>query len=157
MWAQVSEFFAHNADEQTPLRAELGARWTHWTSSPDFSVLAEPAPPVFGQGDPNLTNCLWDHGRLRLIDFEYAGWSNQPYELALLIEHVQSRHTPDTVWQVLLDQSNLSAAGRRRTLAARRLVAWFWVKTFWPATNTDDARFDDQARRVMRVLDVPAL
>ena len=155
MLTQVQSFFTGAIDLRTSLRDEMYARWSAWTTGTDPKVLAEPIQPILGQGEPNLTNCLWDGERFRLIDWEYAGWSNQPYELALLVEHVQSRETPDDTWQSFLDLSGLTASGHRRTLAARRLVAWFWLVTFWPTGQDDDERFEAQARRVSQVLNEP--
>lgn len=152
MLTQVHDFFVRRAGGETPVREDLYARWTAWAAGADPKILSEPAPPVLGQGDPNLTNCLWDGEQLRLIDWEYAGWSNQPYELALMVEHVQSRRTPDETWQSFLDLSGLTTSGHRRTLAARRLVAWFWLVTFWSAEQVDDERLEVQAKRVLQVL-----
>jgi hypothetical protein len=35
-------------------------------------------PPVFGQGDGNLANFLWDSDRVRLVDFEDSGRMTAP-------------------------------------------------------------------------------
>jgi hypothetical protein len=44
--------------------------------------------PVFGSGDGNLANYLWDGTRVRLVDFEYSGVSDRAFELAEATEHV---------------------------------------------------------------------
>jgi phosphotransferase family enzyme len=62
---------------------------------------------VFGRGDPNLRNFLWNGHTLRLVDFEYAGWSDRAHELADLIEHPESRATPDSSWQAFIDRFDL--------------------------------------------------
>jgi Ser/Thr protein kinase RdoA (MazF antagonist) len=114
MLHQVRQFLSRLDDDATPLRKELAGAWAMWDSGPDPLVITLSAPVVLGQGDPNLTNCLWDGDQLRLVDFEYGGWSNRVYELALLVEHVQSRATPDERWRALIDSSGLSASEQRR-------------------------------------------
>jgi hypothetical protein len=154
MLARVCGAFARlGEDASTGLRREVAARWRRWRAGADCGVLAEPgAAVVFGQGDPNLSNCLWDSGRIRLVDFEYAGWSDPVYELALLIEHVQSRATSDLMWARVLQRYGLTGADSRRLWAARRLVAWFWVAELWPAGAADDDRFVAQAARATHVM-----
>jgi len=84
-----------NTDDPEPLARQALDCWNTWRSSRDDELLAA-APRVFGRGDPNIRNCLWNGHTLRLIDLEYAGWSDRAYELADLIEHPESRTTPDT-------------------------------------------------------------
>jgi len=140
------------ADESSPLRKELLTRWRSWVSGPDITLLGHPSTPVFGQGDPNTSNYLWDGTRVRVIDFEYAGWSNPYYELALLVEHVQSRATTDDRWLLLEDILCPAQEDRDRTNAARALVAWYWTMEFWPHQQADNERFANQAERLLQVL-----
>jgi thiamine kinase-like enzyme len=60
------------------------------------------APAVFGRGDPNPANSLWDGVRLGIVDLENAGWTDRAVDLADLVEHA-------------------------RLLAARRMFAFFWL------------------------------
>ncbi|MCZ1012360.1 aminoglycoside phosphotransferase family protein [Streptomyces lydicus] len=46
--------------------------------------------PVFGPGDGNLANYLWDGSRVRIVDFEDSGCSDRAFELAEITEHVGS-------------------------------------------------------------------
>jgi len=140
------------ADDSSPLGKELFTRWRRWVGGPDIAVLDRVSPPVFGQGDPNVSNYLWDGTRLRVVDFEYAGWSNRYHELALLVEHVQSRATADDHWSLLEDLLCATEEDRVRTRAARVLVAWYWTLEFWPAPGADSERFIRQAERLLHVL-----
>ena len=83
------------------------------------------------RGDPNLANCSCSRQRLRIVDFEYSGWSNRAVDLADLVEHVQSRGTPDESWEWFVEQFRMSGSEQKRLLAARRLSALFWVMKMW--------------------------
>ncbi|MFD2082861.1 Phosphotransferase enzyme family protein [Actinopolymorpha cephalotaxi] len=48
--------------------------------------------PVFGPGDGNLANYLWDGRRVRIVDFEDSGRSDRAFELAEVTEHVPALH-----------------------------------------------------------------
>ena len=54
-----------------PWRAafDAGMRWFGRATEPR----PEPSSVVFGQGDGNLANYLWDGERVRLVDFEDSG------------------------------------------------------------------------------------
>jgi hypothetical protein len=92
----------------------------------------EPDTVVLGRGDNNLANFLWDGDRIRLVDFEYAGWSDRCAEIADLIEHISARSTPDETWQQFLDEFDLSPADSRRVLSARRLYSMEWLFLLLP-------------------------
>ncbi|GAA2756536.1 phosphotransferase family protein [Actinopolymorpha rutila] len=59
---------------------------------------APAVPPVFGPGDGNLANYLWDGSQVRIVDFEDSGRSDRAFELAEVTEHVGSwvEHPLDT-------------------------------------------------------------
>ncbi|GAA4226919.1 hypothetical protein FHR32_002434 [Streptosporangium album] len=60
-----------------------------WVKQPTLEeMLAQPGTPVFGTGDGNLANYLWDGTEVRVIDFEYSGRSDRAFELAEVIEHI---------------------------------------------------------------------
>ena len=121
--------------------------WQEWQRGPDVAVLRAPVPPVFSRGDPNLANCLWDGARVRIVDFEYAGLSDRAFDLADLIEHPQSRATPDAAWAQFVGMFQLSAWELERLQAARRLLRLFWLLKFC-AFGTQDTRFLAQRERV---------
>ncbi|HEU4329369.1 MAG TPA: aminoglycoside phosphotransferase family protein [Roseiflexaceae bacterium] len=119
-----------------------------WRRAGDHELLEGPAPPVFARGDPNLANCLWDGRHLRLVDFEYAGWSDLAAELADLVEHLNARAVPDARWEALLERlAPPDAALRRRLAAARRTYALFWVAMLWPQRGERAAEFAAQVER----------
>ncbi len=65
-----------------------GVDWLTWA----VAVPGDPAgrQPVFGQGDANLANFLWDGERVRMVDFEDSGLSDRAFELAVLVEHISA-------------------------------------------------------------------
>ena len=135
-------------------RAALVHAWQAWITGPDPQLLCAPAPAVFGRGDPNLGNCLWDGRRVALVDFEYAGWTDRAFELGDLVEHPQSHATPDKAWDRFVDGFDLHDHERSRYTAARRLLCFFWLARWWPFTDqpaTTD-RFTAQAHRAEQLL-----
>ena len=127
------------------LAQEARALWQTWRKGDDPALLLEPAPQVFTRGDPNLANCSWSRQRLRIVDFEYSGWSDRAVDLADLVEHVQSRGTPDESWEWFVEQFRMSGSEQKRLLAARRLSALFWVMKMWARRALEpDSRKDQR-------------
>lgn len=129
---------------------DIWALWREWQRGPDLALLRAPVPPVFSRGDPNLANCLWDGARVRIADFEYAGVSDRAFDLADLVEHQQSRATPDAAWAQFVDLFPLSGWELERLHAARRLLRLFWLLKF-RAFGAMDTRYLAQRER-MRLL-----
>ncbi|MWA05150.1 phosphotransferase [Actinomadura sp. LD22] len=105
-------------------RALTGAR--EWLRRPHLdTVFAAEPPPVFGTGDGNLANFLWDGSRVRLVDFEFSGRGDRAYELAEVAEHVSAKNAlaPDA----LLGRFELAPSERARLPECRRLLAAFWL------------------------------
>lgn len=135
--------------------------WRAWCDGPDPTTLAQPVPgpPTFGRGDSNLANVLWDPDAsvVRFVDWEYSGWSERAFDLADLVEHVQSRQTPDADWSTFVAGFGLTNAEQARFEAARRLVALFWITLLWPVPNAHSAghsaRFTAQVERAGRLLE----
>jgi thiamine kinase-like enzyme len=98
-----------------------------WLSGSHAEALSQPGWPVFGKGDVGLGNCLWDGTTLRLVDFEYSGTSDRPFDLAELVEHIEARSTTDASWQAFIAERQLGADGWARLSAARKLLAIFWA------------------------------
>jgi hypothetical protein len=97
------------------------------------ALLHAPAPAIFSRGDPNLANCLWgaESGRVRLIDFEYAGWGDLAGDLADLIEGPWARHVSDGDWLAFARALGLcDPANDPRFHAARCVCATFWAMKF---------------------------
>ncbi|WP_327388082.1 MULTISPECIES: phosphotransferase [unclassified Streptomyces] len=102
-----------------------GLRWLARSglSSDDASRV----PPVFGPGDGNLANYLWDGSRVRVVDFEDSGRSDRAFELAEITEHVGSwvEHPLDV--PAFLACFDLAAAEEARLRDCRRLLALVWL------------------------------
>ncbi|MFE7120496.1 phosphotransferase family protein [Streptomyces sp. NPDC057654] len=84
-------------------------------------------PPVFGPGDGNLANYLWDGTRVRIVDFEDSGLSDRPFELAEITEHVASWAGPPFDVDAFLGLFDLHPAERVRLPKCRRLLALVWL------------------------------
>ncbi|MCO5997891.1 aminoglycoside phosphotransferase family protein [Actinoallomurus sp. WRP9H-5] len=84
-------------------------------------------PSVFGPGDGNLANYLWDGSRVRVVDFEESGRSDRAFELAEITEHAASwvEHPLDV--EFFLDQCHLTTAESARLDECRRLLALVWL------------------------------
>src|ERR1700689_2005151 len=93
------------ADGDAPARAafDAGMRWLGRAADPQ----PEPHSVVFGQGDGNLANYLWDGERVRLVDFEDSGRSDRAYELAAFAEHLSVWHDAGIETGALLGRFDL--------------------------------------------------
>ncbi|MCF4136456.1 aminoglycoside phosphotransferase family protein [Streptomyces sp. Tue 6430] len=111
--------------------AEVGEAMDYgldWLARSGFDQVAPPdVPPVFGPGDGNLANYLWDGSRVRVVDFEESGLSDRPFELAEITEHVASWVDRPLDAEMFPGQFDLSAAERARLLECRRLLALVWL------------------------------
>jgi hypothetical protein len=112
-------------------------------------------PPVFGPGDGNLANYLWDGSQVRIVDLEDSGRSDRAFELAEVTEHIGSwvEHPLDVT--ALLGNFELTSAESVRLRECRRLLALVWLGflTF----DVDDRRnppdtVERQADRLMTLL-----
>jgi hypothetical protein len=124
-----------------------------WVARPRLEELfGAELPPVFGLGDGNLANYLWDGSRVRIVDFEYSGRGDRAYEIAEAVEHVSMGGAPG-----LLGHFELTAAESVRLRECRRLLALFW---FLSLLSEDPARPRNppgavvrQAERMLTLLD----
>jgi hypothetical protein len=124
-----------------------------WLYGPDSARLLVPAPAVFSNGDLNPSNLLWDGQALRLLDYEFSGWSDRAFDLADLVEHNQSRRTPDAVWLAFVADCDLSPEEQARFRRVRRLLAFTWLIGEWPTPDAPpDPAFLDQLARVRGLL-----
>jgi hypothetical protein len=87
---------------------------------------------VYGQGDANLANFLWDGARIRIVDFEDSGVSDRAFELAELVEHLSAWSDSGLDGDVFLRAFALTAAERSRLADCRRLAALFWLLSLRP-------------------------
>ncbi|MET7718752.1 phosphotransferase [Streptomyces sp. NPDC005407] len=99
-----------------------------WLARSGLSTDGVPqVPPVFGPGDGNLANYLWDGFRVRVVDFEDSGRSDRPFELAEITEHVGSWVEHPLNVTAFLDHFDLTAAEEVRLRDCRRLLALVWL------------------------------
>ncbi|MEU8347322.1 hypothetical protein AB0C74_36960 [Spirillospora sp. NPDC048832] len=89
--------------------------------------LTRTAAPVFGTGDGNVADWLWDGSQARLVDFEYSGLSDRAYELAEMVEHISVRQRDGTALVRALEQVASAESDASRLLDCRRLHALFWL------------------------------
>ncbi|HEY0539362.1 MAG TPA: phosphotransferase [Actinoallomurus sp.] len=141
-----------------PLVARAFGAVTDWVARPYLeAVFVDEPSPVFGLGDGNLANYLWDGTRIRIVDFEYSGRSDRAYELAEVVEHVTAWVDDALDAAALLSRFALTAAESRRIRECRRLLALFW---FLSLLSEDPARPRNppgsaarQAGRLLALLD----
>jgi hypothetical protein len=126
---------------------EAGMRWLGRAADP----LPEPHSIVFGQGDGNLANYLWDGERVRLVDFEDSGRSDRAYELAAVAEHPSVWHDAGVETGPLLGRFELTKPERIRILFFRRGLAFFWLLIFGQRDDHQDT-LHRQAARLLALL-----
>jgi hypothetical protein len=111
---------------------------------------------VLGRGDYNRSNFLWDGHTLRHVDLEDSGLHDLEGELALLVEHVTSRPTPDGVWDGFRDRFEMGRQERARHLAARRMEALDWLLALLPggaaSHRNAEVTLERQSERVVDLL-----
>jgi len=105
-----------------------GLDWLSWAAVGGGHSL----PQVFGQGDSNLANFLWDGERVRIVDFEDSGVSDRAFELAQLVEHLSAWHDAGVAADRLIAAFDLTEAERTRLTDARRLAALCWLLFLHP-------------------------
>jgi thiamine kinase-like enzyme len=132
------------------------AAGTAWLDRPDAALTHPPDRAVFGRGDCNLSNFLWDGTRMRHVDFEDSGRSDVAVDLAELVEHIATRATPESTWSGFVGSFGLSEHGRERHLAARRLFALCWLVLLLPggpaSARNPAGTLEAQAERVIALL-----
>jgi hypothetical protein len=142
---------APGAESDPVVRAALrgGMRWA--------DRLTEPRPvgirSVFGQGDGNLANYLWDGEQVQLVDFEDSGRSDRGYELAAFAEHVSVWRDAAIETGALLRRFDLTRQESSRVLFFRRGFALSWLLKLRTAAGRRDGTLRQQAHRLLVVLD----
>jgi Ser/Thr protein kinase RdoA (MazF antagonist) len=139
------------ADGDAPARAafDAGMRWLGRAADPR----PEPHSVVFGQGDGNLANYLWDGERIRLVDFEDSGRSDRAYELAAFAEHLSVWHDAGIETGALLGRFQLTGAERERVLFFRRAFTFYWLLKLLNQRENRQDTLHRQAGRLLAVLD----
>jgi thiamine kinase-like enzyme len=90
-------------------------------------LLAQPGTPVFGTGDGNLANYLWNGTSIGVIDFEYSGRSDRAFELAEVVEHISVWRNDAAGMTAVLERFELTADEAARLTECRRLLALYWL------------------------------
>lgn len=128
-----------------------------WTGTSEAAELGGPLRErVFGLGDGNLANVLWDGEVCRVVDLEDCGASDPAYEVADLLEHV-SAWLPGLVDPVdLVALLGLTAEQRSRVAGFRRMFAVFWLLMLLPGGPGHDRNppgsLERQAERLLSLL-----
>ena len=104
-------------------------------------------PRVFGQGDANLANFLFDGERVRIVDFEDSGVSERPFELAVLVEHISAWSDASLAGARFISAFDLSVAERTRLADWRRLAALYWLLRLRPGGDAEERNPPGTLRR----------
>ena len=137
-----------------------GLDWMSWamaeTGQLGASLDAASIPRVFGQGDANLANFLFDGERVRLVDFEDSGISERPFELAVLVEHISAWSDAGLAGERFISAFDLSVAERTRLADWRRLAALYWLLRLRPGGDAEQRNppgtLRRQAKRLLALL-----
>lgn len=127
---------------------DAGMRWLGRAEDPQ----PEPLSTVFGQGDGNLANYLWDGERVRLVDFEDSGRSDRAYELAAFAEHLSVWHDAAVDTGALLGRFELTKAESARVVFFRRGFAFYWLLKLLDQRDDRRDTLHRQASRLLAVL-----
>jgi hypothetical protein len=128
-----------------------GLDWLTWA----VTVTGDPAgrQPVFGQGDANLANFLWDGERIRMVDFEDSGLSDRALELAMIVEHISAWLEAGLDGDQFSAAFDLTSAERARLADCRRLSALYWLLFLRPGSPAGERNPPDTlARQAERLL-----
>ncbi|MEU0465385.1 aminoglycoside phosphotransferase family protein [Amycolatopsis sp. NPDC006131] len=136
------------ADEGDAYTEKLRALLDRWEAGGDVDLLRRRATAVFSRGDANLLNWLCENDRLRVVDFEFSGWSDRAVDAADHIEHISARQVPDSTWRTLEDDLGVNRQNRSRFAAARRTIALRWLAVLWRRRDEREPEFLAQLDRV---------
>jgi Ser/Thr protein kinase RdoA (MazF antagonist) len=130
------------------LTIELSRLVSRWQCSDDQRLVGQPGLRRFSRGDGNLDNWLWDGRRLRVVDFEYCGYSDPVFDAADLVEHISARAIADAIWDEFASEIGVTGADAPRFAAARRTYALGWLAVLWKYRATRQEELEAQLERV---------
>jgi hypothetical protein len=153
----------HDPGDDPVIRAaySAGLSWLSWAVGESVRLAGHGGgspglSPVFGQGDSNLANFLWDGQRVRIVDFEDSGLSERAFELAALIEHLSAWSDSALDAESFVRAFDLTGAERSRLADGRRLAALFWFLHLRPGgdagASNPPGTFRRQAERLLTLL-----
>lgn len=153
-WRDDLPFARRLTDGRQPIEPTAAAAYDAalaWWHGPDPELLSvRPSATVLGHRDPNLANYLFDGHRVRIVDFEDAAISDPANELAILLEHLATRHLDTDALRAKFDVDH------QRLRAARRLWAMFWLSRLLPGGPSADRNppgtAPAQANRLLHLL-----
>jgi len=140
-----------------------GLDWMAWgVDSNSLLAAADPharhagLPRVFGHGDANLANFLWDGDLIRLVDFEDSGVSDRAFELAVLVEHLSAWCDAGLAGERFISAFDLSINERARLADWRRVAALYWLLRLRPGGGSEQdnppGTLRRQAERLLALL-----
>ncbi|MEV6155884.1 aminoglycoside phosphotransferase family protein [Nonomuraea sp. NPDC052129] len=116
------------ASDADPVVRDAFREAGNWVKQPMLeALLAQPGTPVFGTGDGNLANYLWDGTKVGVVDFEFSGRSDRAFELAEVVEHISVWRNDDAGMTAVLERFGLTADEAARLMECRRLLALYWL------------------------------
>jgi Phosphotransferase enzyme family len=111
---------------------------------------------VFGQGDGDLANFIWDGERVRMVDFEDSGVADRAFELAMFVEHISVWSGIGLNGDEFVRAFELTAAERARLADCRRLAALHWLLQLPSGAEvsegSDPGMLRPQAERLLTLL-----
>ena len=99
-----------------------------WATHTPLVDTSQDHQTVFGHGDSNLANYLYDGDRVQIVDFEDSGRSDRACELAEIVEHIAFWHEAGRNPTSLTSMFDLSGADQSRLLECRRMHASAWLR-----------------------------
>jgi Phosphotransferase enzyme family len=152
---QVREMAAQGhdlgADPVVRKARSAGLDWMSWavpaSGQPGLGSAAAGIPRVFGQGDANLANFLFDGERVRIVDFEDSGVSDRAFELAVFVEHISAWSDAGLAGERFISAFDLTVAERARLADWRRLAALYWLLRLRPGGGAEERNPPGTLRR----------
>ncbi|MQA97804.1 MAG: phosphotransferase [Streptosporangiales bacterium] len=149
----VRTWHAETPPPDADLLARAYAAGGDWLARPGTERdILRPGRPVFGTGDGNVHNFLWDGATVRVVDLEYCGRSDRPYEIAEVVEHISAWDNDPRGLTEVLARLPLDPAETERLTQCRRLFALYWFLRVLPEAGSPDSRAEATARRLLALL-----
>lgn len=143
----------HERRHRRPVVARAVKEGMAWLAHSDRGGDWRNLPAVFGSGDGNLANYIWNGSGVQVVDFEHSGRSDRAFELAEIAENESVRAAEFDV-PFFLQQFDLAADEIDRLRQCHRLLALanllLLENSANPASSPDT--IERQANRLLDVL-----